>query len=58
VARFEVDEQIYVAVGSCFTTGERPESTQMSDAVPLGSVEESAALAPQFVGLRTQLASH
>jgi hypothetical protein len=30
----------------------------MIDAVPLGGVEQATALAPQFVCLRAELASH
>jgi len=35
----QVDEEIYIAVGRCFTAGDGPKGAHVIDAVPLGGVE-------------------
>ena len=58
MAGFEVNEEIHIALGRRFTPRKRPEGTQMTDAVPLGGVEQSASPAPQLVCLRAELTSN
>ena len=57
-AWLEVDQEIHVAFGRSFAACEGSEGAQMTDPVPLGGVEKSAAMAPQLIRLRTELSPH